>query len=216
MEYEKNAHRMSFRFFNFKHRGADRERGFTLIELLVVTGILALISGLILTNNNRFGGAILLKNLAYDVALTVREAQVYGIAVRRFGASEFGAGYGIYFNRAAPSTYVLFADVYPSGSENGLYDAGQGEIVKTMTMQRGFRIIDICATPGGATETCGLNTLHILFKRPEPDAFISVNGVSGVQNPSALRERGRVILESARGDRISVIVEATGQIAVDD
>src|SRR3989344_9303934 len=57
---------------------ATTERGFTLIELLVVTGILVLISGLVLANNTRFGGAILLKNLAYDVGLSIREVQVYG------------------------------------------------------------------------------------------------------------------------------------------
>ena len=35
-------------------------RGFTLIELMVVTGILVVITSLILANNTRFGGAVLL------------------------------------------------------------------------------------------------------------------------------------------------------------
>src|SRR3989344_4615422 len=51
------------------------ERGFTLVELMVVTGILVVITSLILANNTRFGGAVLLENLAYDIALSMRKAQ---------------------------------------------------------------------------------------------------------------------------------------------
>ena len=51
-----------------------RDRGFTLIELIVVTGIIVVVSTLVLSSNARFGGAILLENLAYDVGLSVRKA----------------------------------------------------------------------------------------------------------------------------------------------
>ncbi len=199
-------------------QGSDTagERGFTLIELLVVTAILVVISGLILADNTRFGGAILLKNLAYDIGLSIREAQVYGISVRRFGEGNFGAGYGVYFSRATPTTYVMFADIYPPGSEDGMYDPSQGEVVESTTIQGGFRITDICGTAAGApAETCGLDRIDILFKRPEPDAFISANGTSGISNPAALYERGRIVLQSTRGDEVSVTVEASGQIAVE-
>ena len=192
-----------------------KERGFTLAELIVVTGILVLITGVMLANNARFGGAILLENLAYDVALSVRKAQVYGIAVRRFGESEFSAGYGVHFSINSPTVYVLFADTFPSATGDGIYQSNQNELVESVTMQRGFHIADICVTaPGSTTETCGLNRLDLMFQRPEPDAFLSANGISGVANPAALYERGRVILESPRGDQASVIVESTGQISV--
>ena len=194
---------------------AEKQRGFTLAELIVVTGILVLITGVMLANNARFGGAILLENLAYDVALSVRKAQVYGIAVRRFGQTNFSAGYGMHFSIDTPVVYVLFADTSPPGTGDGIYQSSQGELVEEVTMQRGFHIADLCVTsPGSSTETCGLDRLDILFRRPEPDAFISANGISGVANPASLYERGRVILESPRGDRASVVVESTGQIAV--
>ncbi|MBI4093677.1 prepilin-type N-terminal cleavage/methylation domain-containing protein [Candidatus Kaiserbacteria bacterium] len=197
---------------SFRTRAA---RGFTLIELLVVTAILSIISGIILINNNKFGGAILLSNLAYDVGLSIREAQVYGIAVRRYGTSNFTVGYGMHFSKSSPTTYVLFADAY---SVNGLYDGCPDtlscELVESTDIHRGFHILDLCALPGGGgAEICGLDRLDILFKRPEPDAFISANGVSGVANPAALQERGRIVLESPRGDQASVVVEVAGQIA---
>ena len=189
--------------------------GFTLIELLVVTAIVIIVSTLILANNARFGGAVILENLAYDVGLSVRKAQVYGIAVRRFGATDFSSGYGIHFDITTPSAYVLFADVFPTGTGDGIYEPEASELVESLSMLQGYRMLDLCATSGGGlAEACGIDTIDILFKRPEPDAFISANGVSGVANPGALHERARVILQSPRGDEISVIVEATGQIAV--
>ncbi len=207
---------MKFQYPITDRNVVSHTRGFTLIELLVVTGILVLISGLVLANNTRFGGAILLKNMAYDVGLSIREAQVYGTAVRRFGAGDYDTGYGVYFNRSSPTSYVMFADIYPAGSENGLYEAAHGELLQSTTMQRGFHIQDICGTPsGGGAEVCGLNTVSILFQRPEPDAYISVNGNSGIISPGSLYERARIVLESPRDDQVSVIIEATGQIAVE-
>jgi len=189
--------------------------GFTLIELLVVTGILTVISSLILVNNNRFGGVILLENLAYDVALSVRQAQVFGIAVRRYGTTNFNIGYGMHFAIDSPTTYVLFADaISPNGLYDGCPDSISCELVESTDILRGYHIADLCATASGESgEVCGLEKLDIFFKRPEPDAYISANGVSGVANPGALQERGRIVLESPRADRMSVIVEIAGQIA---
>ena len=86
----------SFLFFGVRNssRHASRQAGFSLIELLVVTGVIAVISGLMLVSNSTFGGQILLQNLAYDIALTLRQAQVYGISVQRFGTS-YGSSYGM-------------------------------------------------------------------------------------------------------------------------
>lgn len=197
-------------------------RGFTLIELLVVSAIIAMVSGLMLANNARFGGAITLKNLAYDIALSVRQAQVYGISVARFGdgAGRFDIGYGMHFSEANPRNYVLFAD---AGVQNGLYDSGGlagSELVAQTTIDRGYSIVDLCAKPPGGVETCSLSQLDIFFKRPEPDAYISIEGsplsfnASGNVTSTNLNERARIIIASPRGDCMSVSVEATGQISV--
>lgn len=198
------------------HRTARNARAFTLIELLVVTAIITVITGVVFANNNRFGGIILLENLTYDVALSIRQAQVYGISVSRFGDTNFSAGYGIDFNVSSPTTYTLFGD----SSDNGLYDctipgSGGCELVAATTIASGYRIASLCSTPAGGSEGCsGINTIDVLFKRPEPDAWISSNGNSCITDSSACQESARITLTSPRGDTMSVVIEANGQISV--
>ena len=184
------------------------QRGFSLVELVAVTGIIVILSSIVLVNNNKFGGAIQLRNLAYDLALTIRQAQTYGIAVRKFGSGvgQFGGGYGMYFDISVPSTYTMYADVV---AINGLYDSG--ELVDSpFTIGGGYKIYDLCVTPVtlGAQEECGKPKLQTFFIRPEPDAYVRIN------TPTPVYQRGRVILESPRGDRLAVLIEATGQISV--
>lgn len=184
----------------------SQKRGFTLVELLVVMGILVIVSTLMLSNNSRFGGVVFLENLAYDVALSLRKAQVYGIAVRRFGSDEFNVAYGIRFSMSDASTYVLFADA----NNNGVFNLDESESLETSEMQQGYHLKDICVTPLSGTEDCSIDTLDITFKRPEPDAYIRAD-----DDELSLYEKAEIILESPRLDEISVVVEVTGQIAVE-
>lgn len=178
--------------------------GFTLIELLLVTGIFVLLSTVVLSSNARFGNHIVLQNLAHDIALSVRQAQVYGIAVRGATGGVFDAGYGIYFQLSSPNTYVLFSD---STTKNGSYDGG--ETVRATTIAPGYRITNLCITPlGSVVEQCGRTRLDIVFNRPEPDALIRSNGLV------TLNQRARIQLTSNAGFTADIIVDATGQMYV--
>ena len=202
------------------------QKGFTLIELLVVTAIIVIVTSLVLINNNRFGGTVLLQNLAYDMALSVREAQVYGISVLSFGG-EFDFGYGMHFDTNS-QTYILFADALV---QNGLYDCpnpglqGSCERVESTDMQRSYRVVKLCVPAASSMNACLSNPdlwvskLDILFKRPEPDACISANDSIKIDSDGACtlnpEESARIVVESPRGDQRSFIVDATGQISVE-
>lgn len=205
-------------------RGSSARAGFTLIELLVVCAIMIIVTSIILANNNQYGGQVLLQNFAYDVALSVRQAQVYGISVERFGSgsgSTFAAGYGMHFDSSLPTQYNLFADL----DGTGIYDTSKAEDVSPSpyAINRGYKISDLCYTPSGSgSETCYSSgggtpkTIDILFERPEPDAYIAINGAQcyGAVAPQC-ESSARIVLQSPRGDTMSVSVEANGQIAVD-
>src|SRR5665213_782983 len=149
--------------------------GFTLIELLVVVAIIVVISAVILIDNNKFGGQVILENLAYDVALSVRQAQVYGIAVKGFNYTNFQAGYGMHFSTATAldqTKYNLFADL----NHDGIYHASLNEDASSspFSIHQGYSISSMCAIQALKGTSClPVTEIDILYERPEPNAFIS-------------------------------------------
>jgi prepilin-type N-terminal cleavage/methylation domain-containing protein len=197
-------------------------RGFTLVELLVVVAVIIFVSAMIFANNNKFGGQALLQNLAYDIALSVREAQVYGISVKGAGSS-FSAGYGMHFSLATVSTYNLYADTKNAANQivpDGLYEAGEDVSPSPYVIGRGFYISKLCVTSFAMpVEDCTPTSLDILFVRPEPDAYISI-GVpqydgAGQIIPSTYAQ-ARVVATSPRGDVMSILISSNGQISVNN
>ncbi|MFM2414328.1 MAG: hypothetical protein RI911_21, partial [Candidatus Parcubacteria bacterium] len=155
-------------------------RGFTLIELLLVMGILALMMGVVVSNHSRFGGKVLLRTLAYDTALTIRQAQTFGISVRQStggsAGTEFTPGYGININTGSvngtTTSFRMYADTF---SDGGVYTAASDTTLQTFNISRGYVISDLCVTTVAAPSTYVCNTatrMDILFRRPEPDAEI--------------------------------------------
>ncbi|MDO8552391.1 MAG: prepilin-type N-terminal cleavage/methylation domain-containing protein [bacterium] len=213
--------------YNLEPGTWNLHRGFTLIELLVVVAIITVVTGVVLTSNSKYGGSVLLQNLAYDIALSIRQAQVYGISVRGFGETNtFTSGYGMHFaiSENDNTHYELFADkngdgLFSDASENvdpSPYIIGRGYYIYKLCFPAGEEVAansyDCISDPNKLT-----NQIDILFRRPEPDACISKGGDSAFNangNCTGGQASTRVILASPRGDLLSVVVEATGQIAV--
>jgi hypothetical protein len=173
-----------------------------------VVGILAVISSILLANHNKFGGKVLLRNLAYDIALSVRQAQVYGISARSFLGAGFAAGHGLYFDLSEGNNFFFrFTDT----NSDGLYTPGGSEWVETYNIGNRYLIDRICVPDGGSGEDCSVNTLNILFQRPEPDAIINATVAGGGYEQY---DRARIVLISPQEDMLSVLVETTGQISV--
>src|SRR3989344_4125727 len=112
---------------SFKHSRFSSSRGFTLIELVVTSAIILLITTFVLFQQTKFNSSTLLRSLTYSMALSVRQAQVYGTSVRESapGSGFFAQGYGIYFpgTGAGADTFYLFPDIAPSPNGNGSYDS---------------------------------------------------------------------------------------------
>ena len=181
-------------------------RGFSLIELLVVMAIMVVISSVVLSRYSQFNGVILLRNLAYDVALTIREAQVYGVSGRSLGGV-LGVRYGVYFTASAPNQYILFGD----SNNNSLYDAG--ESIKIYTMRPGYGLQNLCAHRSGdlalkCANAGDFTSLTIMFRRPDPDAIVKTS-VSAETYTDAI-----ITVVSATGETRTITVTQTGQIAV--
>lgn len=183
------------------------QRGFSLIELLVVTGIFIVITGVVLANNAQFNSSVLLGNAGYDIALSVRQAQVYGLSTQSY-AGEFQVGYGVHFQGS--TQYLLFADLDPA--HNKQYDAGVDQVVQTYTLGRGHTILRYCGVRSDSTEDCSdgaaaLTHLDIGFLRPNPDA--TVTGDSPTPYSSA-----KIVIQSRADETRTITIQSTGQISV--
>ncbi len=93
--------------------------GFSMVELMISIGIFMLITGILLANFPSFSSKISLENLAYEIALSIREAQIYGLSVKQFGTGGFDYGYGIHFDNTDYNSFILFADI----NANQKYDS---------------------------------------------------------------------------------------------
>lgn len=198
------------------------KKGFTLVEMLVAVAIFTMMSAIILYNYPEFNNASALDNLAHQIALSIREAQVYGISVRQTQSGY--AGYGIFVDRSAPNSFILFTDKDNSKT----YDEAAGEMVSQFTINAGNFIQDLCYNLQSSTysvnsskiATCGSQTLTIVFTRPDPDAFISVIDRNGIAVPAygsatSPNVSGEIVLSSNRGTYRKIIqVYTTGQITV--
>ena len=186
--------------------------GFTLIELLVTISIFIIVTSVAVFNNNQFNSSILLTDLGYQIALSVRQAQVYGITVKApascvVGSSScsFTSGYGIDFNINSKTSYILFEDKETGTPLAHIYQTG--EALSNFTIGRGYSIKKLCVASGGGYQS--VNTLDVSFVRPEPEAFVSVNGQTAesaeadvyVQDPLDVADR-------------DIVIEPTGQISV--
>ncbi len=180
-------------------------RGFTLIELIVVMAIFAVISIGVIANYSRYDSSMLLGSLAYDIALSVREAQVYGLSVKGY-SSNFQVGYGIRF--ANSSTYTFFADT----NANKVYDSGVDSIIDTYSVGGGHSITRYCTVDSLNQTKCSddaspIHHLDVVFFRPDPDANIS-------SDKGSLYSSAKIVVASPSGETRTVTIQSTGQISV--
>ncbi|MBI4086785.1 prepilin-type N-terminal cleavage/methylation domain-containing protein [Candidatus Kaiserbacteria bacterium] len=185
-------------FLDARHVRPTSLRGFSLVELMVVIAIMAVLSAVVLARYKSFNSTILLRNLAYEIALSTREAQMLGISVQAAPAASnpFAHAYGVHFTPG--TSYTLFRDL----DDDNQYDTG--EDVSVYRIGQGNSITSVCAGTN-----CAFVSLDVLFRRPEPDALFYVNG-SPLSTSSVLIQAG-----SQDGNMRAVRIYPTGQIAVE-
>ena len=203
---------------SFLKKKIRENKGFTLIELLVTIVIFVILTGIVLFNQSGFNNGIILRNLAYDIVLNIKQVQTYGIAVKEsqtLTGSAFSS-YGIHFNLESlesSKNFILFAD----NNSNGKFDGDRGcpvgdsECIQRYTISRGSYISKICI---GTNPLCSNNTneMTIFFKRPNPDAIMIYRIGS---NDDLVSAYSRIIVSSADNSATtSVVITSAGQIYV--
>jgi len=181
---------------------------------MVVLAIIGVVTSIVFSNQGSFNKTIILANTAYDVALSLRSAESYGVGGRAIGAIT-NAGYGMHFQNSSPESFVLFADIYPGSLCAGakpdckigdhVYTSGSDQFIQTYTLGNGITVSNLCAYSGNNTSCSSVSSLDIVFTRPNPDAFITADGTSYVGGAC-------LTLTSPQGGFRYVMVTSSGQI----
>jgi len=193
-----------------------------------VVAIMVIITTVFLLRQQQFNSSTLLRSLAYSVALSVRQAQVYGtsakIASLSFSSPQcaptLGAPtFGLYFNAADLSHYLLFADTNCNGQYDPQYDPR--ELIQTFTLGNGYTMHDWCVYTTQTDKICAstnpaLSWVTIVFRRPNPEACIASSIAPGACASGAVPVYTSAYLQfvSQGGSTRSVSISSTGQVVV--
>lgn len=215
--------------------------GLTLAELLVSIVIIGLITSVVVFNYRDFNDNLEIGNLAYDLALSIRDAQVSGGAVRGFGGG-FDYAYGVHFNISFQQpdfmgdnkSYINFIDLYPSNTippGNGEYDANLGgypgflscgeaqnlECLQIIDIGRGNFIEKICyRNVNGNLQCNNVGSADLTFLRPKLETNLIFRRENGNPINQAKNKEAVICLASPSGRQKSIHILKTGQISVED
>ncbi len=186
-----------------------RNSGFTLIEMIVVVAIVLIMSAIVLGNLPAFRDKTSLDLVAQEVAITIRQAQVFGISTRVAGGSF--PSHGIYFDSSVKDQFVLFADL--AGGRTNAYDVGDGcgeittECVELFKLTGGITIDGIKDNQNNS-----LLALNIIFQHPDPEAhFYGSTGNALPIDPSYVK----IKIQDNKGNSKNIVVYRSGHIYVE-
>ena len=201
---------------------SSKSLGFSLIEMLVVISIFVIVTGIVLVNLPAFRDKSSLDLVAQEIALTIRQAQVFGIGTRAFGANAYPS-HGIYLDPNQRQQFILFADLPPvSGGLLGdkLYNTalncGQSgsECREIFRLGGGISVEGIYRCPAaGCDSSKYTQPINIVFQRPRTDAsfYISRRGSPTGLNAAAVKIR----VQNNVGSWRDIMVTKAGHIYVE-
>lgn len=212
-------------------------KGFTIVEMLIVLAIFSVLTAIVIFNYGNFNSQTIMTNMAYEVALTTRQAQVYALGVRADQTEvtdNFDNRYGVFFTNPGEGVgkdFIFFIDRgaadddYSGTEEPGICDGTGGaddcfecttgdECLERLSLTRDIYIDSILVSDSNDpfSGSTSLNQMTVTFERPNPNAII-VDPTSTA--PRTEYESAAVILQNSYGNRRAVIIKETGQISVE-
>ena len=204
--------------------------GMTLIELLVVLSIFIILTSITIFDYGSFRSSISIKNLADDIALSIRKAQSYATGV--YSDSNFISGYGVHFttntdttNKLAGSnkSFVIFNDLPQIDHTYNYFESTCGigaecnEILNIITADQ---ISAIYVSDNSTDELVpNIGSLDISFNRPNPDAYFcykaSANPGKDCDRDNSTISHVEIVLSNDQTNKTQAItIWNTGQISV--
>lgn len=164
---------------------------------------MVLVMTAVFTRQDSFNSVTLLQNQAYEVALDMREAQLYAVSASTINSNSRQA-VGVSFNLLVPNLYQIKQHTINAGS--GELDTGTAFGPQGVVDNR-FFVSELLADGSPIAET----VLTVVFERPNFDArFFDAAGDEIIANDVEI-----VISNVANTASSTVVVTRVGQITVE-
>lgn len=149
-------------------------KGFTIVEVLTATLVMAILSALLLLNWRAGGESLAVDRAAHQLAHDMRAALERALGGQTFSACADISGYGVHFDEATPSCYLLYAECNGNSTYEGQNCEGGGSgpdaAVEIVDLERGVAIQSV--SPGPKAD--------VLFTPPEPQVSLKPGNPSEV------------------------------------
>lgn len=199
---------------------SSKKQGFSVVELLISLGIVGVLLSVVILSQRGYTESAVLANTVDNLALSVNQAQAYGLAVkeRSVGTSDFTNGYGLSITRLEPGAekgFVFFRDNNNSQYYDGDFSCGTQECVEKVVFSGGNYIDDFCVVRTQGADQCStVGRVDISFRRPNPAARIYMFNTGGQSYNLPNLQGVKIIVKSPTGLTRYVTVYTTGQISV--
>lgn len=215
-------------------------RGITLVELMVVLAIIMILSVIVIVSQAAFNKSFILANTTYDVALTIRSAETFGMGSRKqLGGSSANTGYGVHLTPG--NSFLMFADGNPATNSSchakkgsvsittvsGAPDETPGDCaysssgsddttVGTYILGNGITITRLRAKPAGSW--FDTPALDVTFARPNTETYFATctGSCSGGATWSLAQSISEACIEltSPQGGSRTIHMQKSGEISV--
>jgi hypothetical protein len=187
--------------------------------MIVTIGIFTLLSTTVIANFRSVDNTLVLRNVAYQVAVIVRKAQIFGISnkgINNGAGVEVFPVYGASFETGVAGTppantrFTLFAD-FPTPGGNLMLNGGcpSSECVQRYLLRKGYTIQNLYINRKTSPPGISRDRIDVTFTRPNPDATFRTSPVSAGVNDA------EIVIRSPGGSIKTIIIWKTGQISVE-
>ncbi len=215
-----------------------KQKGFSLVEFIVILSIFAIMTAVSLFNYNQHQSTLEQSNLAQEVALTIRQAQVYGISATNqiYGKKDFDASGYLGLDQGAVDVIkdqsIRGVSIDLNNKEITLYADQDKNNLFTPGNSSADRVIDKRSIISNKLEFAGLSLiddsgstidkeggfLDISFRRPYPDAIIAYR--SGTQTSGAAFGFKKASLfvkdtQDPNAPQTAIVINSIGNITIE-
>ncbi|MCX6738199.1 MAG: type II secretion system protein [Candidatus Parcubacteria bacterium] len=136
-----------------------REKGMTLVEILIVMAVIGILLAVSFSSYRPGGQELALQRSAFKVLADIENAREMAMSALKYSSGSVPiGGYGVYFNTANPTNYILFADLDASRDRK----SDGSEDVKSINMETGIILKTLLPS----------SPVNIIFVPPAPNIFL--------------------------------------------